>query len=335
MPGALKYGRNTDDYTREKLDLTALVTSADFSMVPPVDDPLSKFSSKLLMLGNGPDPLMPPGFTGAGDCEAARVANNRLVLTGKYPAPSPTDVLKWVWEIYETQAEGFDPYGDPEVDGPGSPKDTGMSSDELLDHLHTVGTPDGVKVVAFGTIDPTNIAAVERAIAVSGGSVWIDILVQDGNQTDFEHGKPWVNHGTEPEGGHAVLGGGYTPSRRIATWAAETTLAESFWTAVVNGNALIERVYLFIWPEHITEEFLASESATTLAAQFNALTGKTLVWPTPVPTPTPVTPPVTPPSSQPDEAFASDAHAWLSHNHTGINADFAKSVKKWLDAKVL
>jgi len=275
----MKLGRNTDDYSRPKLDLTELAASADFSMVPPSAD--YRPAAQLQMLGNDV----------AGDCEAARWANHRLLMTGAYPA----SVMDDVWAVYKTQNPNFDPNGDPNTTGPGSPADGGMSSDQLLSYLHSTGGPDGSKVVAYGLIDPRNVQAVERAIALFGG-VWVDILVQPGNQTEFANRQPWTDTGEQPEGGHAVLADGYVPQRRFLTWADETTFADSFWNGSTQEGPLVERVYLVIWPEHATKEFIASQGAQQLAADYQALTGKTLVWPD-APTPTPPAPvPPTPPS---------------------------------------
>ncbi len=272
-----KYGRVPDDLSKPKLDLTELAVHGDFSMVPAAQDNVTqKIKSQLAMLGNDV----------AGDCEAVRWANHRLLMTGAYPTAPGKTTQDLVWEVYKTQNPHFDPDGDPNVNGPGSQDDKGMSSDRLLSHLHKVGGPDGVKVLAYGTIDPTNVQAVERGIALFGG-VWVDILVQPGNQTEFDRHEPWTDTGETPEGGHAVLGGGYVPQRRILTWAAEATLADTFWNGVADGYHLVERVYVVIWPENATKAFVQSAGAATLAADYHALTGKTLVWPSPAPAPVP------------------------------------------------
>lgn len=191
----MKYGRKPDDYSRPKLDLTQLAADGDFSMVPATQENISpEIRTKLQMLGNDV----------AGDCEAARWANHRLLMTGSYPA----NVMDAVWSLYQTQNPQFNPGGDPNVDGPGSPQDQGMSTDALLDYLHKNGGSDGAKVIAYGTINPANIQAVERAIALFG-AVWVDILVQPGNQREFHQKQPWTDTGEQPEGAHAVLSGGY------------------------------------------------------------------------------------------------------------------------------
>lgn len=307
-----KLGRTSDDLTKPKLDLTELVSAADFSMVPTTDDRLASYVHQMLMLGNGPDTMFGAGFEGFGDCEVARVANNRLLLTGEYPATVGSPLVKWIVDLYKTQNPDFELTG---PNGPDSDADGGMSSDVLLDYLHKTGLPDGTKVVAYGTIAVSEVQAVERAIAVTGGSVWFDVLVQPGNQNQFAAGQPWTDTGEQPEGGHAILGGGYIPNRRAGTWAAEVSLAESFW----ENN--VERVYIVIWPEHCTETFLASESAATLAAQYEALTGKPLVWPTP---PTPVTPPAPPTPVTPPAPVV---------NPDPADLDLQAAIVKWQQAK--
>jgi len=209
-----------------------------------------------------------------------------------------------LWELYKTQNPDFDPLGDPNVNGPGSNADGGMATDELLDYLHKNGGPDGGRVVAYGTIDPTNIQAVERAIALFG-FVWVDILVQAGNMEEFNQGKSWTNTGETPEGGHAVLGGGYDPRRKFETWTQEATFSDSFWTGRVGGDPLVSRVYVVIFEEHATKQFINSVSGQTLAEDYTALTGKSIVWPG-QPTPSP--------SGDPDSVLAAAAKEFLQHH---------------------
>lgn len=308
-------GRLPDDPSRPKLDLTRALAAADFSMVPATLENATAIRSLLKMLGNDR----------AGDCEAVRWANHRLLLTGAYPRSEVQTTQDMVWSVYETQNPRFDPNGGDQT-GPGSDYDQGMSSDKLLDYLHKTGGPDGVKVIAYGKVDPTDVTAVERAIALFGG-VWVDILVQPGNQTEFDEGKPWTNTGEQPEGGHAVLGTGYVPERRVLTWAQETTLADSFWSGVLNRYGhLVESVYVVIWPENATREFIASTSASILAEDFEALTGKPLVWPsTPTPAPTPA------PTPQLDaDAELRAALTKFLHRLAGVPAYLRKAAEDWL-----
>jgi len=321
----LKLGRRPDDYSKPKLDLTHLAATGDFSMVPARADYLSSFNGWWKMLGNGPDDRVAPGFTGAGDCNAVRYFNTRLMLTGSYPGTPDKTLYDMLWELYKTQNPDFDPLGDPNVNGPGSNADGGMATDELLDYLHKNGGPDGGRVVAYGTIDPTNIQAVERAIALFG-FVWVDILVQAGNMEEFNQGKSWTNTGETPEGGHAVLGGGYDPRRKFETWTQEATFSDSFWTGRVGGDPLVSRVYVVIFEEHATKQFINSVSGQTLAEDYTALTGKSIVWPG-QPTPSP--------SGDPDSVLAAAAKEFLQHHHTGAPLAMAKSLRAWLTAKNL
>lgn len=295
LPARMAYGRKPDDPTRPKLNLTDWASSADFTMIPATADYLAALGGGWKMLGNGPDPEVGPSFTGAGNCNSVRVANSRRLIGAPYPD------LAWVWELYKTQNPSFDPLGDPNVNGPGSNADGGMATDSLCDYLHKTGTPDGVKLVAYGVIDPTNIQVIERAIGAFGG-VWVDIAVLDANQSEFGSGLPWTNvAGSRVDGYHAVLSGGYVPQRKFLTWASETEFDDSFWNGTASdGTKLVQAVYLPIWPEHATHEFINSETGQLLAAQYQALTGRALVWPTPDPSPTPPPDPNPTPSPVPD-----------------------------------
>lgn len=303
-PARMSYGRKPDDPTRPKMDLTAWAAGADFSMIPPTADYLAALGGGWRMLGNGPDPEVSPTFSGAGDCNAARVANSRRLIGAPYPS------IDWVWQLYKTQNPSFDPNGDPAVNGPGSSADGGMATDTLCSYLHHIGTPDGVLMVAYGVIDPTNLQAIERAIGAFGG-VWVDIAVLAANQSEFGSGLPWTDVAGSPvDGYHAVLGGGYVPQRKFITWGQETQFDDSFWNGTASdGTRLVQQVYLPIWPEHATHEFINSETGAVLSAQYQALTGQPLVWPTPpappappqpIPDPVPVPPPDPTPTPPPD-----------------------------------
>lgn len=274
--------------------------------LPPLFDAdyLKSINTKLRMLGNDQ----------AGDCEAVRWANHRFLITSALTDtphyPSQDDV----WAIYKTQNPGFVP--GTGAHGYGSDDDGGMDSLKLLDYLHKNGGSDGVKVVAYASVDATNAEEVAAAIDTFG-ALWVDIVVLGGNQTEFDDQKPWTNDGSQPEGGHAVLGAGIklhpvtsvAEYVDIATWAAETSLAESFWSGKSGQYTLVMGTYVVVWPEHCgTRQFESGVNLATLQQVYSAVTnGKTLVLPTPppapgpapAPAPTPVPTPVPDPGAAP------------------------------------
>lgn len=239
----------------------------------------------------------------AGDCVAVTWANMRRLVTAvsgaeNYPGQD------MVWEVYRTQNPDFDPTGDETGNGPGSPADRGMDIQTLCEYLVKHGGPDGVKALAFAKVDPTQPDEIKAAIAVFG-SVWTGIVVQEANQAEFAAREPWDYHRASPdEGGHSVLTGGYGPAgagplggdERFITWAQETSFTDRYWSRKV------EEAWVVIWPEHLTHPgFLDGVDLAVLAADYEALTGRTFpaVPPAPVPVPVPSPPPSPTPSPGP------------------------------------
>jgi hypothetical protein len=237
---------------------------------PPEVDYLAKLSD-WQMLGNDK----------VGDCNAVTWANMRRLVTATLTTEYyPTQ--EQVYQFYQTQNPGFDPNGTSGTNGPGSQDDQGMDIQTGLEYLHANGGPDGVKAVAFAKVDHTNIAEVKAALAIFGG-LWLGVEVLDANQQQFADGRPWTDVSGSPiDGGHAILGGGYTAHSGIKfiTWAQETEFARSFWNGVVKGTSLVEESWVVIWPEHLgTREFQQGVDQATLAADYQALTGKQLALP--------------------------------------------------------
>lgn len=285
-----------------------------------------------------------------GDCNSVTWANMRRLVTATLSTESyPTQEM--VWKFYKTQNPKFNPNGDPNVDGPSSQYDQGMEIQTGLEYLHSNGGPDGVKAVAFAKVDHTNIEEVRAAIALFGG-LWLGITVLDENQQQFADGREWTNvsNGTV-DGGHAILAGGYTPDVRFITWGQEAGFAPSFWNGTAQGYQLVEEAWVVIWPEHLqSKEFLAGVDVNALAADYAALTGKTLPLPTPrpkpgpTPDPTPVPVPVPNPAPVPtpvptdlaDIQLAIVAKSWSRQTHWFKgNKRMAAALQTWLAAKGL
>jgi hypothetical protein len=233
---------------------------------PPHEDYLGKLTG-WQMLGNDV----------AGDCNAVTWANMRRLVTATLTTENyPTQ--DQVWQFYETQNPKFNPTGTKETDGPESQYDQGMDVQTGLEYLHANGGPDGVKAVAFAQVDHANLGEVKAALAIFGG-LWLGIEVLDANQDEFGKGEAWTNvKGSPIDGGHAILGGGYTTSDiKFITWAKETEFAKSFWNGQVQGGPLVQEAWVVIWPEHLgTTGFEQGIDQAKLAADYQALTGQPL-----------------------------------------------------------
>jgi hypothetical protein len=210
----------------------------------------------------------------AGDCNAVTWANMRRLVTATL-ATEHYPTQDQVWQFYRTQNPDFDPAGSADTNGPGSSADQGMDVQTGLEYLHATGGPDGVKAVAFAKVDHTNLDEVDAALAIFG-ALWLGIQVLDANPAQFSAGQPWTDvPGSAVEGGHAILGGGYSASEvKFITWAEETGFDLSFWNGTADGSPLVEECWVVIWPEHLgTKAFLEGVDMAQLAADYRAITG--------------------------------------------------------------
>jgi len=256
---------------------------------PAAADYLAALNGGWQMLGND----------SAGDCVAVTWGNVRRLVTSTLTAHGTYPSQAEVWQVYKTQNPGFNPNGSASTDGPGSDQDQGMDIQTLLEYLVKTGGPDGTRAVAFAKVDHANADEVKAAIAIFG-YVWTGLNVLVSNMTEFSNGEPWdYNARSAVDGGHSVITGGYgAPGKgalggdeRFITWAAETSFTDAFWSEQV------EEAWVCIWPEHLgTAEFLAGIDMTRLAADYQALTGKTLPVPNPAPQPSPTPAPAQDPA---------------------------------------
>ena len=215
------------------------------------------------------------------NCVAVTWANLRRLVTASlaietYPS------LSQVITFYKTQNPNF------------PAEDNGMDIQTALEYLVKYGGPDGVKALGFAKVDHTNTDEVKAAIAIFG-SVWTGVNVLDVNQTEFGAGQPWdYVAGSQVDGGHSVLTGGYGPpstgalggDERFITWAQETSFTDAYWAHEA------EEAWVVIWPEMLTNpDFMAGVDLAQFAADYTDITGKPFpaVVP-PVPTPVPPTP---------------------------------------------
>jgi hypothetical protein len=270
---------------------------------PAAADYLSRLS-EWQMLGNDT----------AGDCVAVTWANVRRLVTAVLAVENYPPISQ-VWAVYETQNPGFDPNGSADTNGPGSSYDNGMDIQTLLDYLVKTGGPDGVKSLGYASLDYTNAAEVQAAIAIFG-SIWVGLNVLDANMTEFDEGQPWnYVKGSPVDGGHSVVVGGYGPAgagqlggdERFITWAEETSFTDTFW------KHEIEEAWVVLWPEMLTDPaFLAGVNLTTFEADWTDITGDpfpAVTPPAPTPPPVPV-PPV--PGTVTAEQVATGVRAYLT-----------------------
>ena len=321
VPGA--YGKRTPKRA-PALDFAPLFTG----MVPAHPDRvdyLAQFAT-WEMLGNDT----------AGDCVSVTAANFRRLITAVLGNGESYPDQNWVWEVYRTQNPDFDPNGTSSTNGPGSDADRGMDIQTLLEYLQKTGTPDGIKVICFGKVDPGDVDAVDAALAVFGG-LWVGMVVKQANETQFARGEPWDYAPTSPNaGGHSVLGGGYDRGTKFITWATETELTSAFL------KYQVDELWVVVWPEHLgTKAFLEGIDQQKLSESYTTLTGRDFpvqpTPPTPQPTPSPVSPAPVPPGPpvDVDRQLEKVARHWLAHRYhrAGEKRELNDALQDWLDIR--
>lgn len=215
-----------------------------------------------------------------GDCGPVSVANSRKLITrylgGAEAEPTQDDVFA----LYRLVNPTFDPAD------PGGPGDAGVDMQTMLELAAKHGFA-GVKPVAYAKVDHTNVEELHAAIAVFG-CLLLGVDLQAAQQTQTDHAL-WDYQPSPQWGGHAVLAGRYSgpPVAAVAADSAQDRTAVVTWAKVVDttdaflGHQLSE-AWVVIWPEHLgSASFLNGVDLPTLAADYKALTGRTLPVPAP------------------------------------------------------
>lgn len=262
VKSGLKYGRRSPKKT-PALRLASILTGT-LPAVPNHVDYGTKFTD-WQMLGNDV----------AGDCVAVAWANQRALVTAALTNSVDYPTQSQVWAFYRTQNPQFNPNGTAESNGPGSAADNGMDIQTALEYAVHSGGPDGVRAVAFAAVDFTNESELRAAHAIFG-QVWYGNNVLEANDAEYWNDQPWdYVAGSPVRGAHAVTGVGYDPADyRFITWAQETRWTENYRTHEV------EEAWVVIWPENLgSKQFQQGINATQLAADYLAITGRTLALP--------------------------------------------------------
>jgi hypothetical protein len=239
---------------------------------PPYVDYLAHLGGQWEMLGNDV----------ASDCVAVTWSNYRRLVTATLGPVAVYPPIAQVWQFYRTQNPDFDPNGTAVTNGPGSEADGGMDIQTGLEELHANGGPDGVKAVAFASVNLRNVSEVKTAIGACG-ALWTGINVYSNNETEFSNEQPFdYVAGAQSLGGHSVLTGGYGNiavdteqlggDEKFITWAEETSFTDRYWTADV------EEGWVVIWPEQLgTRSFEQGIDQAKLVAAYKQATGRRLV----------------------------------------------------------
>ncbi|HEY4895214.1 MAG TPA: hypothetical protein VII01_03915 [Solirubrobacteraceae bacterium] len=215
-----------------------------------------------------------------GDCVLAAIAHNlTLVTTWLGSAPVVPTTAQCLTLYSQSSNPPFDP-----VTGA---NDYGTVAQFALEALAQHGIA-GRKPVAFATV-PNDLESLRAATAIFG-SVLFMVTIDAAQEYPA---RLWDSvPGSSYVGGHGVMGGRYSeaPDRMgLVTWGYIADMTDAFIASQLGET------WVVIWPEHFgTKAFQQGVDLATLAADYKALTGRTLPVPPPPPPPIPGGPDVVP-----------------------------------------
>lgn len=213
-----------------------------------------------LMLGNGPDDSVAPGFQGAGDCvfagaahetmETNRLARHTVHFTGKEVISDYSKVTGYV-------------VGDDSTD-------QGTDVRTALSYRRRTGVIDAAgkrhKIGAYLALDPKNWDQLMQAAYIFG-AVGIGFEFPDTAMEQFDRGQRWdVVAGSQIEGGHyvPVMGRSSTTVAGVVTWARRQAMSQAFY------EAYNDEAWAVVFPEELNSKGL-NERGFDLAALNAAL----------------------------------------------------------------
>lgn len=214
--------------------------------------------------------------------------------------------------------------------GPPVVNDNGAMIADGLGYLLKTGM-SGVRIAAYGSVDPAAIGKVKTAVA-QFGAVSIGFNFPSSAMSQFNAGMPWdvVANDGGIDGGHCVLVTGYDSTYLyVFTWGAVQKMTYSFWAKYVDEA----------WPL-VSQSWVNTASGldpegvdiAALGAQYTAVTGQ----PSPFPAVVPPPPPPPPVPADADHAFAAVAAPWARQTRTRPDlVELQHAIRVWLVAKSL
>jgi hypothetical protein len=188
---------------------------------PPVKTPghASKMPAPRLMLGNGPDNSVRPGFQGAGNCVFAGLTNyQRLAwaISGKglFPATGLTAIQNY------SEVTGY-VIGDPSTD-------QGTNMRTAMNWMVKTGYKDAKgarhRFGAYAAVQFSNVNHLLWALYLSDEGILTGIRFGNGNMVQFDENKPWAPV-ADADDGHCILLDYWI---RAESWARDEPCTEPF-----------------------------------------------------------------------------------------------------------
>lgn len=228
--GTFKLGKRPPTYDARDVQFAALRPSLGVALpkAPTIFGHGNDFLGEgWLMLGNGPDDSVSPGFEGCGDCAWAGPAHETMELNKDAKRPVPRFTGKVIVEQYSAYC-GYDPAT--------GENDNGSDVREVLQWRSKKGLKDadgGVhKIGAYVALEPGNIQHIIEACYLFE-AVGIGFEVPESAEQQFSEGRPWsVVPGAQIVGGHyvPVVGRPEIGSLAVVTWAKRQVMTEQFFS---------------------------------------------------------------------------------------------------------
>lgn len=179
-----------------------------------------------LMLGNGPDDTVSPGFGGCGDCAWAGPAHAEMEAARNGGRPIPRFSGKTVVDQYG-EYSGYDPAT--------GENDNGSDPQEVLLWRQEKGLRDDAgnvyKIGQSVALQPGNLAELWEA-AYLFENVGIGVVVTQAQEDEFNERRPWDHVPGSPElGGHwiEVMGRPDAHHGALITWAERVLFTLAFY----------------------------------------------------------------------------------------------------------
>lgn len=254
-------------YTEDHRDLL-LTNYLDLGALPKIPTSIGhedKMPLPRLMLGNGPDDSVAPGFGGAGDCVLAWIANTIRLAHGIAGTPQPKISGKEAIAAY-SELTGY-VIGDDSTD-------QGTEMRAALNWWKKTGFKDGAgkrhKIAAFAAIplNSKDLTKIWQSLYLLDVGVGLGIEFPGSAMDQFNANKPWtVVKGASIEGGHAIALDAKRPSDpKVETWARDQMVAGSFLEKYVD-----EAWVVFSEEALVRGKSLEGFNATQLLADLKAI----------------------------------------------------------------
>ena len=206
----------------------------DLNSPPPAKNPghAGKMPSPRLMLGNGPDDSVAPGFQGAGDCVFAGLTNYLRIaweISGKglFPGTGKTAISNY------SEVTGY-VLNDASTDN-------GTNMHTALNWMVSTGYQDATgtrhKFGGYASIRFSNPNHLKWALYLSDEGILTGIRFGDANMTQFDENKAWAPV-ADADDGHCILTDWWLAAE---SWARDQKMVEDF---VLGSKSQVDEAYL-------------------------------------------------------------------------------------------